>query len=30
MNSKNALLFAKLCGLVKNIKRKGWLTYLNP
>jgi hypothetical protein len=30
MNSENALLFVKLCGLVKNIKRTGWLRYLNP
>jgi putative hydrolase of HD superfamily len=25
MNPKSALEFAKLCGLVKNVKRKGWL-----
>jgi hypothetical protein len=28
MNTNNALAFAKLCGLVKNVKRTGWLRYL--
>lgn len=30
MNAKNVLTFAKLCGLVKNVKRAGWLRYLTP
>lgn len=28
INSSNVLTFAKLCGMVKNIKRAGWLRYL--
>lgn len=28
MNSNNVLAFAKLVGMVKNIKRAGWLRYL--
>lgn len=28
MNSNNVLAFARLCGLVKNVKRTGWLRYL--
>lgn len=30
MNTKNVLTFAKLCGMVKNVKRAGWLRYLKP
>jgi hypothetical protein len=30
MKAKNVLAFAKLCGLVKNVKRAGWLRYLSP
>jgi 5'-deoxynucleotidase YfbR-like HD superfamily hydrolase len=30
MNSNNVLTFAKLVGLVKNVKRTGWLRFLKP
>lgn len=28
MNNLNIQTFAKLCGLIKNVKRAGWLRYL--
>ena len=28
MNSINIIQFAKLCGLIKNVKRTGWTRYL--
>ena len=28
MNPSNITQFAKLCGLIKNVKRAGWMRYL--